>query len=740
MVDNGSVSVVEPPGGGRAVMNRLITGARTRMQGAARPVALYVSTLLIVVATFGIYHDRWLGTAKFQVPVQYEEDALAMLGIFKGFASLPAPWNLTVPTLNAPFGADWNDYPHTEKLLYYFAGILNRLFDAGTASNLVMLWAHIGAAWAFVWVARRFDYDEVIAVAGGLLFSFSPYVLWRSLAHINLGYVWHLPLLLYLVIELEKIGQRPLRSRATLVAGLLVACAAFQHPYYPMLLFQLLGLSSLRCLARGSLQSARFGGIILGIGVLSMVLNQSNVFLRSLRAGANTSFAGRSLPELINWGLRVPDLFFPVRYPIEPIQEFAADHYFHAGNTVSENYMAFLGVLGCALLVAIVATSVWVGLNNRFSDIPGEAWLILYVLVFSLVGGLNYMLGAFGFTWLRCTNRYSIVVLCLLLLWGCRLLQSQSRERRSAWSVGIAALGLAEAFGLRLEPAVRVAQVTRFTQMATSDKKFAQSLEDELKPGGAVFQLPVTGFPEAGPIEGMLDYEHFRPILWTDELRFSYGAHRGRPREGWQRFVEALEPAQMVEYLEQHGFDAIMVNRRGYADRGGALAAGFKALGIEPLLEADAKDLVAYALKQKSAKLPSEYATIALGTGWWGWERNETDRWSWSKGSATLRAVATPGRAYEITFSVEAQRERQVVAYSGGVKLASAPIKVGEPARLTFRIRARSTETIIELQTDQPAEQTQPADPRAFAFRITNPEIKTAPLPQRHPGAKKRGE
>lgn len=742
MVDDGQASVVDgPPGRGRVMFGRLVEDARAWLRQAARPIALYLATCLIVVATFGIYHDRWIGTAKFRIPVQYEGDALAMLGIFKGFASLPAPWNLTVPSLNAPFGADWNDYPHSEKLLYYFAGILDRLFDAGTACNLVMLWAHVGAAWAFVWVARRFDYDELVAVAGGLLFSFSPYVLWRSLAHINLGYVWHLPLILYLVLELENIGRAPLRSKTTLGAGLVVACAAFQHPYYPMLLFQLLGLSTVRCLARRSLQSARFGGVILGIGLLSMVLNQANVFLRSLRAGANATFSGRSLPELINWGLRIPDMFLPVRFPIEPIQEFAADHYFRAGNTVSENHTAFLGVIGCLLFVAIAAASLWAGLSNRISEVPREAWLILYVLAFSVAGGLNYMLGALGFTWLRCSNRYSIVILCLLLLWGCRLLQSQPRERRSAWSVGIAALGLAECFGLRLDPAVRIDQTTRFTKMANSDRKFGEELQHELKRGSAVFQLPVTGFPEAGSVVGMLDYEHFRPILWTDGLRFSYGAHKGRVREGWQRFVEALEPPQMVAYLEQHGFDAIMINRRGFGDRAAGLEGAFKVLGLEPLIEADAKDLVAYAIQQKAAKLPGNYATIALGDGWWGWERNESDRWSWSKGSAVLRVLAAPGdrQAYEVTFELEAQRARQVVMYSSGTKLASAALKVGEAERVSLRIRAESTETVIELQTDQPAERTQPADPRAFAFRIMNPEIKVAPPAQRRPGGKKRG-
>ncbi|HEX5097986.1 MAG TPA: hypothetical protein VFV94_00730, partial [Polyangiaceae bacterium] len=62
-----------------------------------------------------------------------------MLGVAKGFASFPAPWNLQVSQLNAPFGADWNDYPHTEKLIYYAWGALLHFFSAGVAANIMLL-------------------------------------------------------------------------------------------------------------------------------------------------------------------------------------------------------------------------------------------------------------------------------------------------------------------------------------------------------------------------------------------------------------------------------------------------------------------------------------------------------------------------------------------------------------------------------------------------------------------------
>jgi hypothetical protein len=698
---------------------------RVRLRGLAKPLGTYVGTSLLVTFIWCLYQEKWPGTPEFSVPLQYEGDAMAMLGVFKGFAELPAPWDLRVARLNAPFGAAWNDFPHSEKLLYYFAGILNRLFEAGVAANVAMLWAHISAALAFLWVARRWKIDLIIAVAASLVFAFSPYMMWRSLAHINLAYIWPLPLILYLVLELARIEKKPC-VRSGICAALVVLGAAFQHPYYPMLLLQLLVLATLQAWLRGRRAAARFGAILVAIGAAAFVVNESNVLLYAWRHGENRAFAGRSLEEMMLWGLRLPDLFLPVRHPVEAWRDFAYSHYFDAGNSITENHMAFLGFLGCGLFVALTVASVKHGFQRRLTEVPGEAWLILYVLFFSLVGGLDYMLGALGFTWLRCANRYSIVVLCVLLFWGCRALQQLSSSKaRTAVAIGLGAMSMLETFELRLDPAIREDQRARYAQTTTSDRDFTRELERKLVRGSALFQLPVVGFPEAGAIHQMLDYEHFRPFLWSESSRFSYGAHRGRPREGWQRFVEALAPVEMVEYLERHGFSGLVVNRKGFEDRAARLEGALRGQGVELALESKAKDLVAYRLEPRGSERPDDYASIALNEGWWGWETGPGGRWSWSKGSASVRVIATPGprKVYELSFQVESLRPRHLRVDARGKTMASVGLNPGELHRVVFRIDHKVPETLVALTTDQPPERTQVGDPRPIAFRMINPQI-----------------
>jgi phosphoglycerol transferase len=688
----------------------------------------YAATTVIVVLFWCVLYERWPGKASFGIPVDYLGDAMALLGIFKGFSELPAPWNLQVHRLNAPFGADWNDFPHSEKLIFYFCGVLNRWFDAGTASNLAVMAAHLGAAITFLWTTRRWNIRPFIGIPGALVFAFSPYLVGRSLPHLNLAMTWHLPVLLYLAFELETV----VGSSKTMRAGmaLVVAAGSLQHPYYPMMLLQLILAAAARSAVRRRFRAAGWGLGYVGVGLATLVLDEANVFLRAARAGANSTFGGRGLEDLMRWNLRVPDLFLPIHHPIAVWREFATKHYFDAGNTITENYMAFLGVVGCALFVALLLVSLVRGMRGEFALIPTEAWVILYVLLFSLAGGFDYLLGALGFTWLRCANRYSIVILCCLLFWGAKLVAAWNVAdvRRGAVTVGVAVISLWECLGMRPDARTRAQQRGEITALVNGDRAFARDLEHRLPHGSNVFELPVVGFPEWPAVRDMVDYEHFRPYLWSWSLRFSYGTHKGRPREAWQQSIEALAPDRLVTYLEQHGFSAILLNRKAFADRGEAFERALRGLHRDVILEHRNKDLVAFKLTKSGDALPLDFAGLTLTSGWWGWESDPAGRWSWSKGSAILTLVASPKdrRTYELSFSLEGLREQHVEVRSEGKVLAMQHLVSGQIQPVTVQLTPRGTATVVELLTDQPARQSaQGADPRELAFRIINPEAVT---------------
>jgi len=114
------------------------------------------------------------------------------------------------------------------------------------------------------------------------------------------------------------------------------------------------------------------------------------------------------------------------------------------------------------------------------------------------------------------------------------------------------------------------------------DATFYHRLERRLPHGAMVFDLPVAAFPEVGPIVNMPDYAQFAGYLHTHDLRFAYGAMKGRPHADWIHNLSACDAPLLVSQLAAAGFDAAVVDTRGYADGGTALLTAVRPLTGPP--------------------------------------------------------------------------------------------------------------------------------------------------------------
>jgi phosphoglycerol transferase len=568
---------------------KVLSPLRARMR---RSSAFHYGILaLAVMALWCTVYGRMPGTERFRVPVEYHSDALFVLGTMQGFSEFPAPWNLHVARLNAPFGADWNDYPHSEKLLYYLGGTLAHLFDPGVAANLFLLLGFAFNAVGFFWAARRLGSPPLRAFAGSLMYTFSTYMLFRGAPHVLLVYAGHVPILFYLCRWFQR--GRLHDNRARLLTGLFVAASAFLNPYYFVFVLLMLALAATRLLVNRRIRDAALPGALLVVGILTFVANQANVMLYTRQHGENASIRPRLLTEQLRWGLRLPDMFMPIEHPLKIWETFSQKNYW-LPELIIENVSAFLGLVGCAGLLALVGVSLGRGMRRKSESVPSEAWIALSAYLFGAVGGGALLLGALGVTWLRASNRYSIVILCAVLLWGGRVFTL----RRRPWLGRILCLAMV-AFTVHESRAAWWPKDRRIAMTARvqADRAFARDLEAQLPRSTAVFQLPIMGFPESEKIVAMLDYEPFRPYLWSKNLRFSYGTHRGRPRENWQALCAHKPVPDMLGELLQKGFGAVLIHRAGYPDRGRALEAAFVAVGLGKLAGTPESDMVAYRIR-----------------------------------------------------------------------------------------------------------------------------------------------
>ena len=208
-------------------------------------------------------------------------------------------------------------------------------------------------------------------------------------------------------------------------------------------------------------------------------------------------------------------------------------------------------------------------------------------LAFYTKGGLGSVVALFLTPQIRTWSRLVVLIgLFGLLAVGLWLTPGPRRSapRRLAVAAGVILLGVLDQTNPGVAPdyqALRATQQDRaraFTDRACASPRRRRC---------AVFQLPVTRFPEEPPPGRMGDYDHLLPALASPaDLAWSYGAMRGTARADWQLALPVGDTARgCVEDLAAAGFCAVEVEPDGYA--GGTDPDGRPRQGARPGRGAD---------------------------------------------------------------------------------------------------------------------------------------------------------
>lgn len=671
--------------------------------------------LAILILLCQIYNrtsfDQW------SVPIDYAGDTLAVMAKIKACADgeMAPVIEHQIKSLNAPFEANWNDWPDPQDPLWWATGIVARSMGLFAALNFSLVFAHLLAGLSFYIAGRLGGAKRAFSFAGALAFGLSVYIFARGIPHIMLSYCWHVPLCL-LVSWWACQDDVPTNSWKWIVAVALAFATGLQNPYYALLFLQLLGFAVLARLVRRQWAKATFPVLLGCVTCFTLILINAHSLTYRWRHGANPSAIVRDLAGLEHYGLVWAELFLPVHHRWQAFADFARTHYFDVTLIRGEIGSAYLGVLGIAGLLWMIGSFLYFILSKRISRITIDMVQIFWVLLYSVVGGINLILGVFGLVFFRCTNRFSIAVLALALLF---LVRQFSRLRlRGSW---VLALGLA-VFALwdQLPPRTDPRRIDRIRQKVESDHQYVKQLEALLAPGSMVFQLPVMDYPEVPPILAMTDYEHFRPYLFSRHLRFSYGSNKGRARENWQHEIAQLPIPEMVSRLRKNGFSAIHVNRKAYADSGKELLNGLRQVGLAETVRDRNDELVAVLLRQSTSALAEISPT--LGEGFYGWETAARNRkFAWSKGSAELNLRNESGGVvrYKLRFELETLLERSVSLELGNASMTVNLTPGDPPMARDFEVELRPGNNVLRFETNKPAELPGNGDTRPLAFSLT---------------------
>ena len=568
-----------------------------------------IVALLIVSAILWCFiMNRW-SAESWRTPIEYIENP-ANCDVVSLYAGIKVAsqnhymplLSKTAPELGAPFHAQWDDFPSIEELLVFIPGMLAKFIGIFAAANFMVMMAHVLAAAAMYAACRALGVEWPWAFAIGLVFGFAQYAFAQGQHHITVAYYWHVPLCL-LVCRWITMGEGlALRGRRFQFALAVAFVTGLHNVYYTFMFMQLAALGGLSQWMRKNWRAALPAVAVCVAAMAAFVLMNADTFVFHFLNGKNTGAVVRNYAWMELYALKVLDLFMP--FPSHRLFAEFSQHYFSKEPLTGEiPPPAYAGIVAIAGLLWLAVTVLRRLVKNDRPAMPLEAVQIVWIVLFSTVGGLNNMLGVLGFELFRSTQRYCIFVTALALIFFARRISFLTKKEPASAILAACVLVLIALWD-QTPPVTTDTDIQRIAAMVKSDKMFTEKIESRLQPGAMVFQLPIVDFPES-PVPGVSGYDHFRPYLFSKNLRYQFGSIKGRPKADWAHGLSRLSLPEAVEKLERYGFAAVYVNRNGFQDKGAAALKSFKELGRTDIIESPLGDLYCVLLKPSaSPELP----------------------------------------------------------------------------------------------------------------------------------------
>jgi phosphoglycerol transferase len=726
-------------------------GWSDRLLRVARSVDLRLGLLATAGSVAAVVPLLRLWRANLRIPFVYEGDGLLIQALVK---EVIHGWYFTNPYLGAPFGQELYDYPFANANTLDV--LLLKAFGLFTSSvplvlNLYFLLTFaLCALTAFV-VLRKLGVSGTSATVCSILFSLLPAHFLRGEPHLFLSSYFGVPLGAYLALRVYDgrpafaAGSTGRRLGATTAATLLMCLVvATTSLYYALFTIALVASSgAIVALVRRRPSALVDAAGVCGLIAAVLVVELLPTIVYRLHHGTDSHVAQRRPGETEQLGLKIVDLVLPIdHHRLAPLAHLK--NTYTTQTPIQAEFGQSLGTIGtigfAAVLVALLLAAVRPGTGRFGRQMTGAGVLTLVALLFGTIGGIGTLISYTVAPGLHAWNRISIFIAFFALL-GIGLMLDALRAARSdrvrrafvPLAAAVLVLGVLDQTSDAYVPPYGAIEA-----QTASDGDFVRAIEQRLPAGAAVFQLPYLSFPEATavtspqgrPSAPMQDYDQFRGYLHSSDLRWSYGAIRGRPAD-WAFDLFETSPKLIARAAAAAGFDGIWIDGFGYLDGGAALRKGFSTvLGEQPLVSSDKRlsffDLSGFAksfrrrLAQREELQPLRAATLAPIRGSWGggfWERERVgaESWHWTKARTASISLANPSRyARTVSFAASlatgfAAPSTVRVSYPDG---SSDAFTVGAtPFQVEHTFQLPPGTSSIRMSTDAP-NAASPQDPR----------------------------
>jgi len=591
----------------------------------------------------------------------------------------------------------------------------------------------------------------------GLLFATLPYHFLRGEQHLFFSGYFAVPVAAFLVLSV-MVGPPLLRRRAGPGRGpawlsartaLTLACCLVVvggSAYYATFALMLLVFATiLTALQRDRARVAQ-GVLVTGVLLSMLALMLSPNILYRLAEGANPVVGKRIPQESEIYSFTLTQLVLPIPGHRAGVLADLAERY--ASTTVvpgeGSAHLGALATVGLLTGLALVLTGLGLTRRRRWSLTGAASVMAVLTVLVGTTGGFSALASYILTPQIRGWNRISVftaffsLVILALLLDAVRKRLGESRVRNAGWLVGVAVLAVAGV--LDQTTSAFAPDYAAARREWSNDARFVGEIDRRLPPRAMVFQLPYMPFPESLPVGGVADYDLARGYLHSADLRWSYGAMKGRPEDFSEELSQQPTPRLLMS-VAASGFQGLWIDRAGYADRGAGLEQAVGETTTATALASENGRLSFFDLRGYAARLRARYPSSALaavrraalqpverwGTGFYAPEGTGTSMWRWmaSVGTLALKNTGPDHRAVVIEADVRTNGPAQlVVALADGriVRLRTS----SKPTPLRLRLVLPPGESHVQMSTDAAPTPTAPGDPRDLRLQVLNPLVTDA--------------
>lgn len=466
-------------------------------------------------------------------------------------------------SLGAPFTADWSLAFIPDDLQVEMLRILMHLTNnAFVAVNLFYLLTFGLCAVTFLFLADTFKMSRWVSAPLALSYAWLPYHFTRMDAgHVFLAAYYMIPIG---VIYLHRLFEYLTGSSAS---------------FFPSSTIKRIGFA-LGIIAVGS--SGTYYGVFFALLAATMILlvpqlNQP-IRLTAIRAGLTTlvsflfiaaplvriissqlrgletvltrspeesvQFGGSIARLLVPWGVWLPTKLRPIVLPTE----------------FEWTISPILGVIGVwTLLIGFaVAMAGRSRANNKQSSVQ---FIFMWALLFYTATGVSLVFAYAVDPSFRCWNRLSIVIMTLALV-ALGISVGSCKKFNKMWFPALLVVAILS----QLSP-LRNSGIGSEPDAISKDafhslQQVARVIQQNVKPGCQILQLPIMAFPEGGQVGQVGNGAHLWLPMLTSGFQWSYGAPKGtQAGDYWPKLIgESIRLP--VDSAAEDNFCAIVIDLR----------------------------------------------------------------------------------------------------------------------------------------------------------------------------------